>query len=251
MAVALGGFLMDFDASVISGIAGFIDTGLRLTDLQLGWAVASLTLSATVSMMVCGPLADRHGRRRVLRIAALLFGVSAVASAFAPNFMLLVMARMLGGLGVGAALIVAPAYIADHARRYPRASGRAEPAQHRGRYLGRLLQQLPDSAAGAGGYAVARVAGTRRLELALDARGGVTAVTDRPSRPAAAIRADNGLILAALPGFVASFPISLGPAMWVLFSELFANRIPGLAISLVGLVNSSVSFLVQLLFPGR
>jgi MFS family permease len=48
---------------------------------------------------------------------------------------------------------------------------------------------------------------------------------------------------------VASFAVSLGPVMWVLFSELFPNRVRGLAISFVGLVNSSVAFLVTLVFP--
>ncbi len=57
------------------------------------------------------------------------------------------------------------------------------------------------------------------------------------------------LILAGILGFVACFAISIGPVMWVLFSELFPNRIRGLAISFVGLVNSAVSFMVQLLFP--
>jgi SP family arabinose:H+ symporter-like MFS transporter len=57
------------------------------------------------------------------------------------------------------------------------------------------------------------------------------------------------LILVGILGFVASFAVSLGPVMWVLFSELFPNRVRGLAISFVGLINSAVSFSVQLLFP--
>jgi MFS family permease len=57
------------------------------------------------------------------------------------------------------------------------------------------------------------------------------------------------IILVGILGFVASFAISLGPVMWVLFSELFPNRVRGLAISFVGLINSAVSFSVQLLFP--
>jgi sugar porter (SP) family MFS transporter len=57
------------------------------------------------------------------------------------------------------------------------------------------------------------------------------------------------LILIGILGFVAGFAISLGPVMWVLFSELFPNRIRGIAISFVGLINSSVSFIVQLVFP--
>jgi SP family arabinose:H+ symporter-like MFS transporter len=57
------------------------------------------------------------------------------------------------------------------------------------------------------------------------------------------------IILVGILGFVASFAFSLGPVMWVLFSELFPNRVRGLAISLVGLINSAVSFSVQLVFP--
>jgi MFS family permease len=64
-------------------------------------------------MMVSGPLSDRLGRRPVLKIAAILFAISAVASAVAPNFLILVIARMIGGFGVGAALIIAPMYIAE------------------------------------------------------------------------------------------------------------------------------------------
>ena len=121
---ALGGFLMGFDASVISGVVGFIEVEFTLTKIQLGWSVASLTLTATLAMMVAGPLSDRLGRRPVLKIAAALFAVSAIASAVAPNFTLLVIARMIGGFGVGAALIIAPMYIAEIA-----------PAAQRGRLV--------------------------------------------------------------------------------------------------------------------
>jgi MFS family permease len=56
-------------------------------------------------------------------------------------------------------------------------------------------------------------------------------------------------VLLGILGFVASFAVSIGPVMWVLFSELFPNRIRGIAISFVGLVNSAVAFLVTLVFP--
>ena len=111
--VALGGFLMGFDASVISGVVGFIETEFALTRLQLGWSVASLTLTATLAMMIAGPISDRFGRRPVLMVAAALFAVSAIYSALAPDFTSLVIARMIGGFGVGAALIIAPMYIAE------------------------------------------------------------------------------------------------------------------------------------------
>ncbi|MFD2202505.1 sugar porter family MFS transporter [Shivajiella indica] len=111
--VALGGFLMGFDASVISGVVKFIESEFNLTKLELGWSVASLTLTATLAMMVSGPLSDRYGRRKILQVAAILFAVSALGSAIAPNFLSLVIARMVGGFGVGAALILAPMYIAE------------------------------------------------------------------------------------------------------------------------------------------
>jgi MFS family permease len=65
----------------------------------------------------------------------------------------------------------------------------------------------------------------------------------------AAIEMNSTLVLVGILGFVASFALSIGPVMWVLFSELFPNRIRGLAISFVGLINSTVSFTVQLVFP--
>ncbi|MFO7852937.1 MAG: sugar porter family MFS transporter [Bacteroidota bacterium] len=111
--VALGGFLMGFDASVISGVVKFVELDFNLTKLQVGWAVSCLTLTATLAMLVAGPLSDRFGRRTVLRTAAILYSVSAIGSALAPNFASLVTARMIGGFGVGASLITAPMYIAE------------------------------------------------------------------------------------------------------------------------------------------
>lgn len=122
--VALGGLLMGFDASVISGVNKFIKLEFELTDFQLGWAVSSLTLVAAVAMLVSGPLSDRYGRRAVLRVASVLYAVSALGSAFAPDFTWLVIFRMIGGLGVGASLILAPMYIAEIA-----------PSEERGRLV--------------------------------------------------------------------------------------------------------------------
>jgi sugar porter (SP) family MFS transporter len=113
LTVAMGGFLMGFDASVISGVVKFIETQFDLSKIELGWAVSSLTLTATLAMMVSGPLSDRIGRRKVLFLAAILYAVSAISSALAPSFVVLVIARMIGGLGVGASLIIAPMYIAE------------------------------------------------------------------------------------------------------------------------------------------
>ena len=111
--VALGGFLMGFDASVIAGVVGAIELEFGLSKIQLGWSVSSLSLTATLGMLLSGPLSDRIGRRPVLMVAAVLFAVSAVTSAIAPDFLSFILARMLGGFGVGAALIIAPMYIAE------------------------------------------------------------------------------------------------------------------------------------------
>jgi MFS family permease len=113
LVVALGGFLMGFDASVISGVVKFIELDFDLSKIQLGWAVSSLALSATLGMMFSGPLSDRYGRRPLLKLAALLYTLSAIGSALAPSFWFLIVARMVGGLGVGASLILAPMYIAE------------------------------------------------------------------------------------------------------------------------------------------
>jgi len=111
--VALGGLLMGFDASVISGVVGFIETEFKLSKIELGWSVSSLTLTATLAMLTAGPLSDRIGRKKVLSYSAVLYAISAVGSALAPNFIVLVIFRMIGGLGVGASLILAPMYIAE------------------------------------------------------------------------------------------------------------------------------------------
>lgn len=122
--VALGGFLMGFDASVVSGVVKFIEPEFGLSKLELGWAVSSLTLTATLAMMLVGPLSDRFGRKKILSYAAAIYALSAVLSAMAPSFWFLVVARMIGGFGVGASLIIAPMYIAETA-----------PAKMRGRLV--------------------------------------------------------------------------------------------------------------------
>jgi len=111
--VALGGFLLGFDASVISGVVKFIEPEFDLTKLELGWAVSSITLTAALGMVIAGPMSDTHGRRKILKVAAILFTISAVGSALAGSFIMLIVFRMLGGLAVGAALIIAPMYIAE------------------------------------------------------------------------------------------------------------------------------------------
>ena len=112
-AVALGGFLMGFDSAVISGVVDPIRGRFELEPAELGWAVSCLTLGSTIAMAFAGPAADRFGRRAVLFVTALLFTLSAVGSALAPDYLTLVIARIVGGFGVGGALLIAPVFIAE------------------------------------------------------------------------------------------------------------------------------------------
>ena len=111
--IALSGFLMGFDGSLFTGAVVFVKGQFGLSDLELGWTVSSHTLTATLSIFLAGPLADRIGRRTVLRIAAFMFAVSAIVAAAASNYSMLIVARLLSGLGVGSVLVAAPMYIAE------------------------------------------------------------------------------------------------------------------------------------------
>jgi SP family arabinose:H+ symporter-like MFS transporter len=122
LAVSLGGFLFGFDASVISGVIKYIRPEFGLDDFQLGWVVSAPTFSAMFAMLVAGSLSDRIGRKPILIIVAFLYLLSAIWSAFAFGYVDLVIARMIGGLAFGAALVLAPTYISEIAA--PESRGR-------------------------------------------------------------------------------------------------------------------------------
>ena len=111
--IALSGLLLGFDGSLFTGAVVFVKTQFTLTDFELGWTVSSHTFSATVAIFLAGPLADRIGRRTVLRIATVMFAVSAIVAAAANGYPMLIVARLLSGLGVGAVFVAAPMYIAE------------------------------------------------------------------------------------------------------------------------------------------
>jgi len=124
--VALGGFLVGFDATVISGAVPFIrdyfDLGGLAGSLKLGWAVSCLGWGAMAGNLAAGPLSDRYGRRSVLLFTALLFLASSLTAASSTSFPVFVAARICGGLGVGAAILTAPVYIAEIAPARSRGS---------------------------------------------------------------------------------------------------------------------------------
>ena len=104
---------MGFDSAVISGVVDPLKGRFALDADEVGWVVSCLTPGATLAMAVAGPLADRFGRRSVLLVTALLFTLSAIGCALAEDFTFLVIARIIGGFGVGGALLIAPVYIAE------------------------------------------------------------------------------------------------------------------------------------------
>jgi len=110
---ALGGFLFGYDTAVISGAIGFMETKFSLTPSLKGWAVSSAILGCIIGALTAGYVADRVGRKKALILTALLFAISAIGCLLAPSFTLLVIARIIGGVGVGAASMLSPLYISE------------------------------------------------------------------------------------------------------------------------------------------
>ncbi|TAK70758.1 MAG: MFS transporter [Actinomycetota bacterium] len=125
---ALGGFLFGFDSAVINGANSAIQSTFGISDGLLAFAVAIALIGSAIGAWFSGRLADRFGRRRVMLVAAALFTVSAIGTAFCFSVWDLMLWRVIGGAGIGVASVVAPMYIAEIA-----------PATLRGR-LGSLQQ---------------------------------------------------------------------------------------------------------------
>jgi MFS family permease len=117
LTVALGGFVWGFDATVISGAVPFIQKYFQLTgdrgDFLLGLAVSCLGWGVLGGTAVAGYFSDRFGRKKVLITTAVFFTVSALLSALTTHFGLFVFARVMGGIAVGGAILIAPVYIAE------------------------------------------------------------------------------------------------------------------------------------------
>lgn len=125
---ALGGLLFGYDSAVINGAVSSIQSHFNISNAALGFAVASALLGAAAGAMTAGRLADRIGRISVMKIAAVLFFISAIGTGLAGSVEIIVMFRIIGGFGVGVASVIAPTYIAE-----------TSPARIRGR-LGSLQQ---------------------------------------------------------------------------------------------------------------
>ncbi len=111
--VALGGFLLGFDSAVISGAVKGITVYFEMTEWMLGFSVGCVIFGAMAGNLMAGPLADKFGRKKVLIMVAALFTVSATWSAMATGYTEFIIARIIGGVGIGGAILIAPVYIAE------------------------------------------------------------------------------------------------------------------------------------------
>lgn len=110
---ALGGFLFGYDAAVISGTISQVTTQFQLDQIQTGWFVGCALVGSIVGVLFAGQLSDRYGRKITMLIAAMFFSVSGIGCAFTGSFDQLVVARILGGVGIGVVSIVSPLYISE------------------------------------------------------------------------------------------------------------------------------------------
>jgi SP family arabinose:H+ symporter-like MFS transporter len=115
LVAALGGLLFGYDTAVISGAIGFLTSHFDLNPMQQGWAVSCTLIGCIVGAASAGWMSDRYGRKRILILSAILFMISAVWSALPHSLSEFVIARMIGGFGVGIASMLSPLYISEMA----------------------------------------------------------------------------------------------------------------------------------------
>jgi SP family arabinose:H+ symporter-like MFS transporter len=129
MVAALGGLLFGFDTAVVSGAIGFMKERFVLNEVEVGWAVSCLIIGCIIGAAGAGVLGDRFGRKKVLILAAILFIIGSIGSAIPATFTGYIIARIIGGLGIGITSTLCPLYNAEIA-----------PARYRGRLV--ALNQL-------------------------------------------------------------------------------------------------------------
>jgi len=151
LAGAVGGFLFGFDSSVVNGAVDPIQKQFGLSESLTGFAVASALIGCAVGAYMAGRIADHWGRIPAMLVGAALFLVSALGSGFAFSVWDLILWRLVGGLGIGIASVIAPAYIAEISPRQMR--GRLGSLQQLAITVGIFAALLSDAlfANGAGG----------------------------------------------------------------------------------------------------
>jgi SP family arabinose:H+ symporter-like MFS transporter len=113
LVAALGGFLFGFDTAVISGTVNLVKQDFGLNAVSEGWFVSCALLGCIIGVSFSGKLSDKYGRKIVLILSAFLFLASALGCMFSNSFEVLVIFRLIGGLGIGVASMVSPLYISE------------------------------------------------------------------------------------------------------------------------------------------
>ena len=109
----IGGFMFGYDSGVINGTQDGLERAFGLSKLGVGFNVGAILLGCAFGAFTAGRLADRIGRRGVMMIAAVLFLVSALGAGAANTSAIFIIARFIGGVGVGAASVLSPVYISE------------------------------------------------------------------------------------------------------------------------------------------
>src|SRR5688572_14497667 len=109
----IGGFLFGYDSGAVNGTQQGLRTEFNLGDAGLGFTVGSLLIGCFIGAFFAGRLADMIGRRNTMMLAAVLFVIGALVQGFAESQVVFVIARLLGGMAVGAASVLSPAYISE------------------------------------------------------------------------------------------------------------------------------------------
>lgn len=150
-AAALGGFLFGFDTAVINGTVNAVRGDFGLNAGAVGFVVSCALIGSAMGAWYAGPLADRIGRVRTMKVAAVLLAVSALGSGLVFGAWDLIVWRVVGGVGVGIASVIAPTYIAEVSPAHAR--GRLGSLQQLAIVLGIFVALLSDAwlAAAAGG----------------------------------------------------------------------------------------------------
>lgn len=115
LVASVGGLLFGYDTAVISGAIGFMRSFYQLSDIMTGWVASCALLGCIAGAMYSSKLSDRAGRKKVLMLSAVLFTISSIGTAIAPNLWFFVLFRIIGGMGIGIASMLSPMYISEMA----------------------------------------------------------------------------------------------------------------------------------------
>ena len=152
----IGGFMFGYDSGVINGTQDGLEAAFNLSALGTGFNVGAILLGCAFGAFAAGRLADAVGRRTVMQIAAVMFIISAIWAGAADSSAHFIIARFIGGLGVGAASVLSPAYISE-----------VTPASIRGRLSSVQQIMIITGLTGAfvANYALAKTAGGSTAEF--------------------------------------------------------------------------------------